>query len=143
MMTTKNRGLGRGLDALLGGGARKGADEQEEKGEQQSPATGAVSQLGIELIQRGRYQPRRHFDEEKLQELADSISAQGVVQPIVARPIRGGGRIKYEIVAGERRWRAAQMAGLQTSALARLIHLTPTRSGGSRGLLSVRGGMSA
>jgi len=108
MMTTKNRGLGRGLDALLGGGARKGADEQQEKGEQQSPATGAVSQLGIELIQRGRYQPRRHFDEEKLQELADSISAQGVVQPIVVRPV---GNV-YEIIAGERRWRAAQLAGL-------------------------------
>jgi ParB family chromosome partitioning protein len=108
MMTTKNRGLGRGLDALLGGGARKGAGEQEEKGEQQAPDRGVVSQLGIELIQRGRYQPRRHFDEEKLQELADSISAQGVVQPIVVRPV---GNV-YEIIAGERRWRAAQLAGL-------------------------------
>ena len=107
-MTTKNRGLGRGLDALLGGGARKSAGEQEEKGEQQAPDKGAVSQLGIELIQRGRYQPRRHFDEEKLQELADSISAQGVVQPIVVRPV---GNV-YEIIAGERRWRAAQLAGL-------------------------------
>ena len=107
-MTTKNRGLGRGLDALLGGGARKAADDQEEKGEQQAPPKGAVSQLGIELIQRGRYQPRRHFDEEKLQELADSISAQGVVQPIVVRPV---GNV-YEIIAGERRWRAAQLAGL-------------------------------
>ena len=108
MMTTKNRGLGRGLDALLGGGARKSAGEQEEKGEQKAPDKGAVSQLGIELIQRGRYQPRRHFDEEKLQELADSISAQGVVQPIVVRPV---GNV-YEIIAGERRWRAAQLAGL-------------------------------
>jgi ParB family chromosome partitioning protein len=109
MMTTKNRGLGRGLDALLGGGARKDAGDQEEKDRQQDgPASGAVSSLGIELIQRGRYQPRRHFDEEKLQELADSISAQGVVQPIVVRPV---GNV-YEIIAGERRWRAAQLAGL-------------------------------
>ena len=107
-MTTKNRGLGRGLDALLGGGARKEASDQEEKGERPVPDKGMVSQLGIELIQRGRYQPRRHFDEEKLQELADSISAQGVVQPIVVRPV---GNV-YEIIAGERRWRAAQLAGL-------------------------------
>jgi ParB family chromosome partitioning protein len=108
MMTTKNRGLGRGLDALLGGGARKTSGDEDEKGEQQGPDKGHVSQLGIELIQRGRYQPRRHFDEEKLQELADSISAQGVVQPIVVRPV---GNV-YEIIAGERRWRAAQLAGL-------------------------------
>jgi ParB family chromosome partitioning protein len=109
MMTTKNRGLGRGLDALLGGAARKGAADQEEKGERQAPPErGAVSRIGIELIQRGRYQPRRHFDEEKLQELADSIAAQGVVQPIVVRPV---GDV-YEIIAGERRWRAAQLAGL-------------------------------
>jgi len=109
MMTTKNRGLGRGLDALLGGGSRKDASDQEENARQQAgPDKGTVSSLGIELIQRGRYQPRRHFDEEKLQELADSISAQGVVQPIVVRPV---GNV-YEIIAGERRWRAAQLAGL-------------------------------
>lgn len=108
-MTTKNRGLGRGLDALLGGGARKAAEERQESAPQQAePAAGTVSTLGIEMIQRGRYQPRRHFDEEKLQELAESIAAQGVVQPIVVRPV---GNV-YEIVAGERRWRAAQLAGL-------------------------------
>jgi ParB family chromosome partitioning protein len=107
-MTTKNRGLGRGLDALLGGGARKAAEEQQESAPQQAGSGSTVSTLGIEMIQRGRYQPRRHFDEEKLQELADSIAAQGVVQPIVVRPV---GNV-YEIVAGERRWRAAQLAGL-------------------------------
>ena len=107
-MTTKNRGLGRGLDALLGGGTRKTAGEQQETGTQPSGHGGVVSTLGIELIQRGRYQPRRHFDEEKLQELADSIAAQGVVQPIVVRPVGNA----YEIIAGERRWRAAQLAGL-------------------------------
>ena len=109
-MTTKNRGLGRGLDALLGGGTRKTAGEQQETGTQPSGHGGVVSTLGIELIQRGRYQPRRHFDEEKLQELADSIAAQGVVQPIV---VRAAGNNSFEIVAGERRWRAAQLAGLE------------------------------
>ncbi|MEJ2308355.1 MAG: ParB/RepB/Spo0J family partition protein [Gammaproteobacteria bacterium] len=107
-MTTKNRGLGRGLDALLGGGTRKVAEEHQQSAPQQAASGNTVSTLGIEMIQRGRYQPRRHFDEEKLQELADSIAAQGVVQPIVVRPV---GNV-YEIVAGERRWRAAQLAGL-------------------------------
>jgi ParB family transcriptional regulator, chromosome partitioning protein len=107
-MTTKNRGLGRGLDALLGGGTRKVAEEHQQSAPQQAASGNSVSTLGIEMIQRGRYQPRRHFDEEKLQELADSIAAQGVVQPIVVRPV---GNV-YEIVAGERRWRAAQLAGL-------------------------------
>jgi ParB family chromosome partitioning protein len=63
----------------------------------------------VDLIDRGRYQPRRDFDEDKLRELADSIAAQGVVQPVVVRPVGGG---RYELIAGERRWRAAQLAGL-------------------------------
>lgn len=100
----KKRGLGRGLDALLGG-AQAGVPEQSETIAGTSP-----SSLPIDLIGRGRYQPRRNFDEDKLRELADSISAQGVVQPIVVRPIDDG---RYEIIAGERRWRAAQLAGLQ------------------------------
>jgi len=66
--------------------------------------------IAIDLVERGRFQPRRHFDEDKLRELADSIAAQGVVQPVVVRPAREGGR--YELIAGERRWRAAQLAGL-------------------------------
>lgn len=69
-----------------------------------------LQQISIDLLTRGRYQPRQHFDQEKLQELAESIkSTDGLLQPIVVRPIAGG---KFEIVAGERRWRAAQMAGL-------------------------------
>lgn len=69
-----------------------------------------LSQISIELLQRGKYQPRQHFDEEKLRELAESIkSTGGLLQPIVARPLATG---SYEIVAGERRWRAAQLAGL-------------------------------
>ena len=69
----------------------------------------SVTIFGIEYFRRGRYQPRRNFDEDKLRELADSISAQGMIQPIVVRPV---GKKKYEIIAGERRWRAAQRAGL-------------------------------
>ncbi len=65
--------------------------------------------LAVDLVQRGRFQPRRHFDEDRLRELADSIAAQGVVQPAVVRPVGDG---KYELIAGERRWRAAQLAGL-------------------------------
>ncbi len=103
----KKRGLGRGLDALLGG-------VQSERTSESPPAEAAAvaataNALPVDLIQRGRYQPRRQFDEDKLRELADSIAAQGVVQPIVVRLI---GDNKYEIIAGERRWRAAQLAGL-------------------------------
>lgn len=72
---------------------------------------GELRSLGIDQLRRGKYQPRTHMDPDALNELADSIKAQGVVQPIVVRPLTAG---DYEIVAGERRWRAAQMAGLQT-----------------------------
>jgi ParB family chromosome partitioning protein len=102
MTGTKKRSLGRGLDALLGV-ARP--EEQEDSG---PPAAGMRS-LPIERIQRGRFQPRRDFNPESLQELADSIGAQGVVQPVVVRPLPSG---QYELIAGERRWRAAQLAGL-------------------------------
>ena len=107
MTMVKKRGLGRGLDALLGGSQSAASVQQEE-----SPAAtvqGPTTSLAVDLIQRGRYQPRRNFDEDRLRELADSISAQGMVQPIVVRPVADN---RYEIVAGERRWRAAQMAGL-------------------------------
>lgn len=103
-MAAKKRGLGRGLDALLGGA---GASQKEEAGEASS--SGNLTSLPVDKIQRGRFQPRRNFNPESLQELADSIAAQGVVQPIVVRPIDGG---NYEIIAGERRWRATQQAGL-------------------------------
>ena len=96
-MSTKKRGLGRGLDALLSH-PKVGGHAKETK------------KLPIDLLQRGKYQPRTEFDPVQLQELADSISAQGIIQPIVVRPISGN---NYEIWAGERRWRAAQLAGLQ------------------------------
>ncbi len=106
-MAAKKRGLGRGLDALLGGSAAEDQAVSGSGGEQ--PAGGGLSTLAIDLIQRGRYQPRRDFNPDSLRELADSIAAQGVVQPIVVRPVEEG---RYEIIAGERRWRAAQQAGL-------------------------------
>jgi ParB family chromosome partitioning protein len=108
-MAAKKRGLGRGLEALLGGTSRDAylasGEEAEERDEAPLPTS-----LPVDLIQRGRHQPRRDFDPDSLRELADSIAAQGVIQPIVVRPIEDG---RYEIVAGERRWRATQQAGLQ------------------------------
>jgi ParB family chromosome partitioning protein len=113
-VSSKKRGLGRGLDALLGAtrpppvslhDAAPGGLEAEPgdwSGER-------ITRLPVEQIQRGRYQPRRDFDPDALRELADSIAVQGVIQPIVVRPI---GQQRYEIIAGERRWRAAQQAGL-------------------------------
>ncbi|MCP5201733.1 MAG: ParB/RepB/Spo0J family partition protein [Gammaproteobacteria bacterium] len=101
-MTTKKRGLGRGLDALLGIGAEQ-VTVEEENGDQ-------LKSVPLDLIQRGRYQPRLNIAQEQLEDLAESIRAQGVVQPVVIRPLAEGGR--YELIAGERRWRAAQLAGL-------------------------------
>ena len=95
-MALKKRGLNRGLDALLGEAVPK-----EKKNDPQK--------MPIEWMQRGKYQPRKDIDPEKIQELADSIKAQGIIQPIILRKI---GDEKYEIIAGERRWRAAQLVGL-------------------------------
>lgn len=103
-MASKKRGLGRGLDALLGIGAGQLATE-EANGEQ-------LKAIPLDLVQRGQFQPRLDIKAESLQELADSIKSQGVVQPVLVRPIGDGGR--YELIAGERRWRAAQIAGLNT-----------------------------
>ena len=96
-MTRKR--LGRGLDALLSGDDGSQTDSE-----------GSIAELPVDQILRGRYQPRRHFSEESLQELAASIRAQGLMQPVVVRPRPQGG---FELIAGERRWRAAQLAGLE------------------------------
>ncbi len=103
-MAAKKRGLGRGLDALLG---QSTAPQDEQGGDVQQDHL--LKDLPVDLIQRGKYQPRRDMDPQALEELAESIKAQGVMQPIVVRPIGGG---RYEIIAGERRWRATQQAGL-------------------------------
>lgn len=113
-MSVKKRGLGRGLDALLGSMNTSGAAVAPE---QDMPD--ALRELPVQQLVPGAHQPRRHFDEAALAELAESIKAQGVVQAIVVRPVAGE---RYEIVAGERRWRAAQAAGLKTiPAIVRLL----------------------
>jgi len=110
-MAAKKRGLGRGLDALLGPARSEPAKTaQPAAPDIADRVNGELRTLGVEQMQRGKYQPRVDMHNESLEELADSIRAQGVVQPIVVRPVVGG---NYEIVAGERRWRAAQLAGLQ------------------------------
>jgi ParB family chromosome partitioning protein len=102
---TKRKSLGRGLDALLSTDSIRNVEA----------SGGNLRELPVDLLQRGRYQPRGDMREDSLTELAESIRSQGVVQPIVARPLRAeGGEQRYEIVAGERRWRAAQLAGLHT-----------------------------
>jgi len=101
-MATKKRGLGKGLDALLG---------THEEIKQASNNDDSLRMLAVDVIQRGQYQPRQNFDHSSLEELASSIRAQGMVQPIVVRALAD--KKTYEIIAGERRWRAAQIAGLQ------------------------------
>lgn len=99
----KPKGLGRGLDALLGGG---------DNAAPRTATTGdTVTSLPVTALQPGKYQPRTHMDQDALDALAASIKAQGVMQPILVRPVGDG---KHEIIAGERRWRAARIAGLSS-----------------------------
>lgn len=104
-MAAKKRGLGlgRGLDALLGG------DVDNESTTSSASAESELQSLSVSSITAGKYQPRRHFDEDLLQELAESIKTQGVIEPIIVRSVAGG---RFELIAGERRWRASQLAGL-------------------------------
>ncbi|MGJ7915106.1 ParB/RepB/Spo0J family partition protein [Massilia sp. LXY-6] len=102
MATKKLKGLGRGLDALLGGDAH----------ETPAAPAGSPSTLPVTRIQAGKYQPRTRMDDGSLSELAASIKSQGIMQPVLVRPVAGAGDIAYEIIAGERRFRAAQLAGL-------------------------------
>ena len=109
-MATKKRGLGRGLDALLSTpGKQPSTVHQTETSTTETSHDSELNELDVDCLQRGQYQPRTDMHTESLDELADSIKQQGVVQPIVVRPLT---QDKYEIIAGERRWRAAQMAGL-------------------------------
>lgn len=97
----KKPGLGRGLDMLLSSSVKDSESNKDSE----------LKKLPVELIRKGEYQPRLSIDPDALQELAESIKAQGLVQPIVVRRIDGG---EYELIAGERRWRAAQIAGMHT-----------------------------
>src|SRR5512146_865805 len=125
-MMQKKPSLGRGREALMGSAGPRPVPSPQS-GQPAAPADEELAKLPVDQLQRGRYQPRVDMRPETLQELADSIKAQGVVQPIVVRPIDSSGSgtevrpellqavgrsQRYEIIAGERRWRAAQMAGL-------------------------------
>jgi ParB family chromosome partitioning protein len=127
-MSQKRTGLGRGLEALLGHASARAANAARapalpvateipaEATAANEPGIDELAYLPLDLLQRGRYQPRLDMRPESLEELAASIRAQGVVQPIVVRPLEThapGESMRYEIVAGERRWRAAQLAGLE------------------------------
>ena len=112
MAAAKKRGLGRGLDALLGGDGDAASSVVAQDGE--------LRMLPIQQIQPGKYQPRRHWNDEALDELAASIRAQGLIQPVVVRAL---GKNSYELIAGERRWRAAQRA--QLSELPTLVKTVP------------------
>ena len=108
-MVVKKRGLGRGLDALIGAASfgQAAPDAQEPQARREE-----LRSLPVDLVQRGRYQPRRDFNPEALEELANSIRTQGLMQPIVVRAVPGTEPARYQIIMGERRWRAAQQAGL-------------------------------
>ena len=134
-MAVKKRGLGRGLDALLGGASVKVLQEQAA-----ATPVSELQSLPVDIIQRGKYQPRRHMDPTALEELANSIRVQGLMQPIVVRAIGEG---RYEIIAGERRWRASQQAGLdRIPALVRdvpdQVAIALARSRTSSGRTSIR-----
>jgi ParB family transcriptional regulator, chromosome partitioning protein len=109
----RTKGLGRGLEALLG---PSGDDVNKDMGEQ-------VMTLPLGKLQAGKYQPRSRMDESSLMELAESIKSQGIMQPILVRPIGSG---KYEIIAGERRFRASKMAGLEEVPV--LVRAVPDES---------------
>jgi ParB family transcriptional regulator, chromosome partitioning protein len=109
MQMAKLKGLGRGLDALLSGNDERADD--------------ALTELAVGLLKPGRFQPRTRMDPQSIAELADSIRAQGLIQPILVRPVENG---KYEIIAGERRWRASQLAGLTQVPV--IIRAVPDKS---------------
>ena len=109
-MVTRKRGLGKGLDALLSASGRANDLIESEK----NVDSDLVKEIPIGNIERGRYQPRKHLDQDALNDLAASIKQQGLMQPILVRPIGGGGgKTHYEIIAGERRWRACKSLGME------------------------------
>lgn len=119
-MSAKKRGLGRGLDALLTNSASAAARHEQRQDAQAQAATtssaageanGELRKLPVEFLQPGRFQPRKDMAPDALEELANSVRAQGIIQPVVVREVASE---RFEIIAGERRWRAAQLAGLDT-----------------------------
>src|SRR3990167_89261 len=122
----KKRGLGKSLDALLSYATHATTITTEEKEPSQSEK---LCHLALEQIHTGKYQPRRDIDPDTLEELANSIRVQGIIQPIVVRPVNEG----YEIIAGERRWRAAKLAGL--TEIPALIRMLPDEAAMAIGLI--------
>lgn len=108
-MTNRKRGLGKGLDALLSTSSAANLRQHQAETHTQNAASESLQHVALNQLQPGKYQPRRDMSQVALEELATSIRQQGVIQPIVVRPLSEGG---YEILAGERRWRAARLAGL-------------------------------
>jgi ParB family chromosome partitioning protein len=121
MVTKKPKGLGLGLEALLGPKVSE------------APATDLPTVLKLEQLQAGKYQPRTRMDEGSLYELAESIKAQGIMQPILVRPITPSGGVSYEIIAGERRFRAAKLAGLREVPV--LVKAVPDESAAAMALI--------
>ncbi|WP_394180632.1 ParB/RepB/Spo0J family partition protein [Marinomonas posidonica] len=109
-MTMKKRGLGRGLDALLAPQTSVTKDIDNDSADEQIKG---LTYLPVDWLSKGKFQPRRDMNTAQLEDLAASIRTQGIMQPIVVRPISGSGPDQYEIIAGERRWRAAKLAGLE------------------------------
>jgi len=109
-MTMKKRGLGRGLDALLAPQTSVTKDIDNDSADDQIKG---LTYLPVDWLSKGKFQPRRDMNTAQLEDLAASIRTQGIMQPIVVRPISGSGPDQYEIIAGERRWRAAKLAGLE------------------------------
>jgi ParB family chromosome partitioning protein len=115
-MVQKKRGLGKGLEALLSASGRPNDLIGDEAGNDSD----LLQEIPVGNIQRGRYQPRKHLDQEALNDLAASIKQQGLMQPIIVRSIGGAGKTHYEIIAGERRWRACKSIGMEVvSAIVR------------------------
>jgi ParB family chromosome partitioning protein len=127
MPTKKQKGLGRGLDALLGADATA----IESLGRPAQETTGAPTELKLTALRAGKYQPRTRMDEGALNELAESIRSQGIMQPILVRPLSAKG--KYEIIAGERRFRAAKIAGLAQVPV--LVREVPDESAAAMALI--------
>ncbi len=124
MSPTKKRGLGRGLDALLTPQVRASAQDNNKENVDQEPKDGDLSKIAINKLLPGKYQPRKDMSDTALEELSLSIQSQGIIQPIIVRPIVG--EETYEIIAGERRWRAAKLA--QLSDVPCLIKNVPDES---------------
>lgn len=125
MATKKPKGLGLGLEALLGPKVSDTPTPVERDG---TPST-----LKLEQLQAGKYQPRTRMDEGSLYELAESIKGQGIMQPILVRPITPNGAVSYEIIAGERRFRAARLAGLREVPV--LVKAVPDESAAAMALI--------